>query len=30
LVVTGALGMLSAAVIGFLLWRGARRVRICD
>jgi MFS family permease len=30
LVVTGALGMLSAAVIGFLLRRGARRVRICD
>jgi MFS family permease len=30
LVVTGALGMVSAAVIGFLLWRDARRVRICD
>ena len=30
LVVTGALGMISAAVIGFLLWRNAKRVRICD
>jgi MFS family permease len=30
LVVTGALGMISAAVIGFLLWRNARRVRICE
>ncbi|HJW00662.1 MAG TPA: MFS transporter [Arthrobacter sp.] len=27
LVVTGALGMLSALVIGFLLWRSSRRVR---
>jgi MFS family permease len=30
LVVTGALGMVSAAVLGFLQWRDARRVRICD